>query len=526
MDFGQLISVAKKISQKETVRKDDNNKFYSTKFAPPKKESKEQKRLSDNIKKFLEKKEIEEREKKREEKEKLDKLLSMRDDKSKNKIRKMLKVTKSANKSVLEDAKGNETAVTANGSEQPDEDDYGYVSNEAAALFQKYCEKVKHVKDDKGFAKSRPQSRDDMKGTKERVRQALLKEQEEKLHPGQRIRVSNVSSTPHKDKSESSIRRGGRELYDPKAEREAEEKKRKEEEFKRKSHIKKKPPPPPMNFSELMKLAEKKQFEPVTPEVVEVKPKTKEPERLLTAKEKKDLEEREARKNNKFKTPAPVKPIVKEKLKEEPKKAPLVKQKTPYTGPSRMFPPKIIGSSSSISSTSSSTSSLQSQKKPIQKEVPPKEIQKTRPFPPKDTNPNQKTREFPPRDIQKTRDFPPPDVRRSKPSASSSDNRKAHKRRIIEDDDSEEYDSEMDDFIDDGEDEEDYSKHIRDIFKYDKSKYRDEYDDEPMESSFAQMQREEAFSKKMGLKEDLEDMRLEEEAKKKKDMMKKKMKYR
>lgn len=56
----------------------------------------------------------------------------------------------------------------------------------------------------------------------------------------------------------------------------------------------------------------------------------------------------------------------------------------------------------------------------------------------------------------------------------------------------------MDDFIDDGEDEEDYSKHIRDIFKYDKSKYRDEYEDEPMESSFAQMQKEEALSKKLG----------------------------
>lgn len=101
----------------------------------------------------------------------------------------------------------------------------------------------------------------------------------------------------------------------------------------------------------------------------------------------------------------------------------------------------------------------------------------------------------------------------------------------------------MDDFIDDGDEEEDYSKHIRDIFKYDKSKYRDDYDDEPMESSFSQMQKEEAFSKRMGkfwlrfqecvtigfspgLKEDLEDIRLEEEAKKRKDALKKKMKYR
>lgn len=33
-----------------------------------------------------------------------------------------------------------------------------------------------------------------------------------------------------------------------------------------------------------------------------------------------------------------------------------------------------------------------------------------------------------------------------------------------------EYDSELDDFIDDGDDEMDYSKHIKEIFGYDKSK--------------------------------------------------------
>lgn len=344
----------------------------------------------------------------------------------------MLKVIKSANKSVLEDAKSTQTAVTADGSEQPDDDDYGYVSREADALFQKYCEKVKDVKEDKGFAKSRPQSRDDMKGTKERVRQALIKEQEEKLNPPPRTRVSHASTTPHKEKPENSVRRGGRDLYDPTAEKEAEEKKRKEEEMKKRANIKKKPLPPPMNFNDLLKLAEKKQFEPVAGEIIEVKPKTKEPERLLTAKEKKELEEREARKNNKFKTPAPVKPpVVKEK--EDFKKVPISKQKTPVT--TREFPPKINGTSSS-SSTSTSLS-LQSQKKPIKevvsqksRELPPKDIQKTRPFPPKDTI--QKTREFPPKDnYQKTREFPPNDVRRPKPSASSShDNRKPNKREL------------------------------------------------------------------------------------------------
>lgn len=39
------------------------------------------------------------------------------------------------------------------------------------------------------------------------------------------------------------------------------------------------------------------------------------------------------------------------------------------------------------------------------------------------------------------------------------------------DDDDSEYDSELDDFIDDGDEEEDYSSHIKAIFGYDKSKY-------------------------------------------------------
>lgn len=57
----------------------------------------------------------------------------------------------------------------------------------------------------------------------------------------------------------------------------------------------------------------------------------------------------------------------------------------------------------------------------------------------------------------------------------------------------------MDDFIDDGDCNEDISSHIRDIFGYDKRRYRDlDEDDAQMESSFAQVQREEFISKKLG----------------------------
>lgn len=91
----------------------------------------------------MEKREQEEKERKREHQEKVAKLLAMRNESSKSKIRKMLKTTKSANKSLLPDATDNEhTAITLLGGEQPDQDDYGYVSNEANAFYQRYIDMV------------------------------------------------------------------------------------------------------------------------------------------------------------------------------------------------------------------------------------------------------------------------------------------------------------------------------------------------------------------------------------------------
>lgn len=90
---------------------------------------------------------------------------------------------------------------------------------------------------------------------------------------------------------------------------------------------------------------------------------------------------------------------------------------------------------------------------------------------------------------------------------------------VIEDEDSE-YDSEMDDFIDDGDEELDYSSEIKKIFGYDKSRYKDEdFDDRQMESNFATVMREEYISKKCGIMEDLEDMKQEALEKKQKEKM-------
>ncbi|NXD76165.1 SPT2 protein, partial [Halcyon senegalensis] len=97
-------------------------------------------------------------------------------------------------------------------------------------------------------------------------------------------------------------------------------------------------------------------------------------------------------------------------------------------------------------------------------------------------------------------------------------------KRQIEDDDDDEYDSEMDDFIEDeGEPQEEISKHIREIFGYDRKRYKDESDYalRYMESSWREQQKEEARSLRLGVQEDLEELRREEEELKRKRQAKK-----
>ncbi|XP_023211316.1 glutamic acid-rich protein-like [Centruroides sculpturatus] len=95
-----------------------------------------------------------------------------------------------------------------------------------------------------------------------------------------------------------------------------------------------------------------------------------------------------------------------------------------------------------------------------------------------------------------------------------------------EEDEEEDDDDDMADFIDDGpleEDDEDYSRYIREIFGYDKRRYRyeEEFDDQAMESSYAEQMKEERRSARIGLLEDLEDMKKEEEEKQQKALKKK-----
>ncbi|XP_064480775.1 protein SPT2 homolog [Ornithodoros turicata] len=92
-----------------------------------------------------------------------------------------------------------------------------------------------------------------------------------------------------------------------------------------------------------------------------------------------------------------------------------------------------------------------------------------------------------------------------------------------EDDEYEDEEDDLDGFIDDGPTSEglDYSEHIREIFGYDRRKFADfDDDEEALESSYAQQMKEEVRSARIGLKEDIEDMKREEEELRRKQLKK------
>lgn len=107
----------------------------------------------------------------------------------------MLKRTKSANQSVIDDAVDNDnTAVTLAGPLQPDEDDYGYVSQEASAFYTKMMEKYSKMPDEPKFNMEKKRVSTNLGSTKDRVKAALDREKEEAMMPRKRKRK-------HKDKT-------------------------------------------------------------------------------------------------------------------------------------------------------------------------------------------------------------------------------------------------------------------------------------------------------------------------------------
>lgn len=102
----------------------------------------------------------------------------------------MLKRTKSANQSVIQDAVDKDnTAVTLAGPSQPDEDDYGYVSQEAAAFYNKMMEKYSKMPDEPKFGlEKKKKTNTNLNHLKSKVIAALTREQEEANMPHKRKR--------------------------------------------------------------------------------------------------------------------------------------------------------------------------------------------------------------------------------------------------------------------------------------------------------------------------------------------------
>ncbi|KAK6626017.1 hypothetical protein RUM43_006321 [Polyplax serrata] len=273
MDFEKILRVARKneLNKKEPV------KCLQTKFKPPTKEQHEKARLlSEGVQRFLAKKEEEEKRKQKEAERRKLELMALRakDPKANKRIQTMLKRTKSANKSVMEDAVDtNNTADTLAGPSQPDEDDYGFVSETSSQLYNKLIQKMYSTpsNDVPKFAPSKKPSGGNLSNTKERVKMALLKQEEEERSPTKRKRKSKRDGDDDDDDGDNDISLSNSSSQGV------------QEQNKEKPKVKR-PMPPPVDFHELLKIAEQKQHEPIVFEP-KVK-KTQEPEVLMTKKQK------------------------------------------------------------------------------------------------------------------------------------------------------------------------------------------------------------------------------------------------
>lgn len=174
-----------------------------------------------NVQKFLAKKEAEEKRRQEEEKRKRDELLALRakDKKATRRVNVMLKRTKSANQSAIQEAVDNEnTAVTLVGPSQPDEDDYGYVSQEASAFYNKMMEKYSRMPEEPKFLLVQKKISTNLSSTKDRVKAALEKEKEDAMLPKSRKRkhkdsIAHVDDEEEEEESQREIEKPSKPKY-------------------------------------------------------------------------------------------------------------------------------------------------------------------------------------------------------------------------------------------------------------------------------------------------------------------------
>jgi len=592
LGFAQLLGIAQVNQKDKTV---NDVRLLKTKFDGAKKEKREKGKVAPNVQKFLQQKEAEEKKKRIEEKIKLQKLNELRTDRAKNKIAKHLKVTKSANKAVLDEAVDKKnTAATLSGRRQCDEDDYGFESKTSASIYEKLMSKYEADPDDPmaKFNKSRPKEVKDLQSAKDRVKQALRKEEEDPMIPGKRRRKRKDPGSTEKDNGfiDDSIRGGSKYVsnFEKKEEdKKSQDKKRREDEARKKRLQNARKAPPPVDFQSLLKMANEKKDVPVK---VDKKVNIKDSEfgdRPMTKQEKADyMRENEARlrREGKWKEKTPPKRIERIEKKPEKSLAAVVEEKPRYEKPRpRPEPGPMFHSAVKKSmpppekrKEDAEKSALEREKREIEMKM--KEMEKKRDEMEKKHKlleynerkrqeyekkiEEQKRKELrekqdrrklesekkemsemqasyremqrkmkemeermkggaggsrgEKRDINsvQARSFPG-EKRRPEPKKRKDD--VGYKRRI-ESDSEEEYDSEMDDFIDDADSRVDISAEIRNIFGYDKRRYKDEdFDDRSMENNkFSSIMMEEARSARIGRMEDLEDMRREEEELKRK----------
>jgi len=588
LGFAQLLGIAQSKQADKTV---SSKNLLKTKFSANKKEKREKGKPSPNVQKFLEKKEAEERQKKIEAKLQKERLNELRSQKDKNKIAKMLKVTKSANYSVLADAVDNKnTAVTMTGRKQCDEDDYGFASSTSQNLYEKLMSKYEADPEDPmaKFSKAKEKKAIDIASAKERVKDALKREEANPMIPGKRRRTMNPSERadpgcrggnggPGGSRSKESGGSSSNTVDRAEAERERKkeeerrarsEKERKEEEARKKRIMNAKKAPPPIDFQSLLKMANQKKDEPVK---VDKKKSLKDSEfgsRPMTEQEKKEfMRENESRLRREGKLPP------KEKVPERKREITPDIDLRDSRKPARAEPGPSFHKAvkKSMPDKGPDLSGIEREKREMERKLKELEAKKEEMENRHKVNQyNEKKRlefekrkeEEKRREIERKREKRKEEEDKKEMSemqrkykemqqqmkdmearlkGGSSNGKVGGKRdphsvearvfpgekrkpekggrrpdeykRRIESDSEDEYDSEMDDFLDDSEANVDISKEIRSIFGYDKRKYHDEdFDDRSMENNkFSSIMMEEARSARIGRQEDLEDMRREEE---------------
>ncbi|XP_043198307.1 protein SPT2 homolog [Amphibalanus amphitrite] len=586
MDFGYLLEIAKQ--NEDASRDLAKQKRFSTELSKPKKLEKSKVKSGNIQRFLAQREAEEKKKQEEERKKKETLLHLRSEQKgAKRRVSAMLNRTKGANRSVLEDAKDKyNTAATIDGAYQPDEDDYGYESKTATDMYSKLLQQYEKMPD-KEYLKQKKKTKAnaerslDLAATKARVKQSLDNQEEEErnMKGHRRRRKHGESSTATETAARTASPTAGRAADDSGGGG----KKKKAPPVRRGGA----PPPPGLDFHSILALAAEKQHQPiVVPEKPaadpEQRPLTAREKADLEASRQRELRKQgklppakhkdyndllppeKPRRGSKIPKkevkseavvreepepeprpgPSGARPAEKPRHKDSPSRPPAAdvqRKPAPEVRRRAASPPDPRRPGLAPPSTSKRKSSPppppsakkhapEAKKKPAMdvkpKQFPPADL-KPKQFPPADMKRKQfppadvKRKQFPPADLQ-PKQFPPADMKKRRFNPANLSRQPARHNRIESDDS--EYDSEMDDFIDDGPqgDENDYSSAIKQIFGYDKSKYRDiDEDDSDMEADFSTLMSEEARSARLAAEEDEQEFRKEMEHKKRKMAMKK-----